>query len=68
MIGAMMDSKNGKMMLHQHQMMTLSIQSSMKNMLKNNPGLMQSMLSAMMQNMMGNNRMNRMKHMRRMSD
>lgn len=64
----MMDSKNGKMMLHQHQMMTLSNQSSMKNMLKNNPGLMQSMLSAMMQNMMGNNRMNRMKHMRRMGD
>lgn len=53
MIGAMMHSKNGMMMLQQHQMMTMDSQSSMMNMLKNNPGRMQSMLSAMNGNSQG---------------
>ncbi len=49
MIGAMINSKNGKMMLQQHQMMTMGNQSSMMNMMKDNPAMMQSMLSAMME-------------------
>ena len=88
MIEAMMNNKNGMMMLQHHQMTTMGNQSSMMNMLKNNPGLMQSMLSTMietakgnpgmmsgmiktmtanpqmmemMQNMMGNNKMNNSK-------
>ena len=49
MIGTMMNSKNGMMMMQQHQMMTMGNQSSMMNMLKNNPGMMQGMLSGMME-------------------
>ncbi|MEO9003865.1 MAG: hypothetical protein ABI288_03970 [Ginsengibacter sp.] len=57
MIGAMMHSKNGMGMLQQHQMMTMGNQSSMMNMLKNNPGMMQSMLSAMMETAKGDSSM-----------
>jgi hypothetical protein len=90
MIGAMMKSKNGTMMMQNQQMMILQNHNAMINMLKANPGMMQGMLSAMMetangdtsmmsgmikimtgnpqmmemmQNTMGNNRMNGMKHM-----
>ena len=53
MIGAMMDSKNGMKMMQHHQMMTMGKQSSMMNIWKNNPGMMQSMMAAMMETAKG---------------
>ncbi len=57
MIGAMMKSKNGTMMMQNHQMMTMQNHSEMMNMLKNNPGMMQGMFSAMMQTARGDSSM-----------
>ena len=57
MIGAMMDNKNGMMMMQEHEMTTMGNQSSMMNMLKNNPGMMQSMLSSMMERAKGDTTM-----------
>ncbi len=51
-IGAMMNSQNGMMMMQENQMRIMGNHSSMMNMLKDNP--------RMMQNMTGNNRMNSM--------
>lgn len=55
MVGTMMNSKNG-MMMQGHQMM-MGNQSSMMNMLKDNPGMMQNMMSAMMETAKGDTSM-----------
>lgn len=57
MIGAMMNNKNGRMMMQEHQMKNMQNHSSMMNMLKNNPGMMQSMMSAMMETAKGDTSM-----------
>ena len=57
MIGAMMKSKNGTMMMQNHQMMTMRNQSEMMNMLKNNPRMMRGMFSAMMETARGDSSM-----------
>ena len=57
MIEAMMNNKNGMMMMQQHQMMMMGNQSSMMNMLKNNPGMIQSMLSGIMETANGDSSM-----------
>jgi len=57
MIGAMMNSKNGRMMMQEHQMTSMGNRSSMMNMLKDNPGMMQNMMSAMMETAKGDTSM-----------
>src|SRR5665213_127530 len=57
MIGTMMNSKNGGMMMQKNQMMDFGNSSSMMNMLKNNPGMMQNMMSAMMETAKGDTSM-----------
>ena len=56
MIGTMMNSKNGIMMMQEHQMM-MGNHSSMMNMLKDNPRMMQNMMSAMMETAKGDTSM-----------
>ena len=56
MIGAMMNSKNGMMMVQEHSMMTGDY-SSMMHTLKGNPGMMQNMMSAMMETAKGDTTM-----------
>lgn len=56
MIGAMMNSKNG-MMMQQHQTMMMGNHNGMMNLLKDNPGMMQNMMSAMMQTAKGDTNM-----------
>ena len=49
MMGAMMNSQNGKMMMQQHQTMMMGDNSSMMNMMKDNPAMMHSMMMNMME-------------------
>lgn len=49
MIGVMMNSKNGVMMMQEHQTMITRNHTAMMNMLKDNPGMMQNMMSDMME-------------------
>jgi len=49
MMGAMMNSQNGKMMMHQHQAMMMGDNSSMMKMMKDNPAMMHSMMMNMME-------------------
>ena len=56
MIGAMMNSKNGMMMVQEHSMMKGDY-SSMMHTLKGNPGMMQKMMSAMMETAKGDTTM-----------
>ncbi len=53
MIGVTMNSKNGMMMMQEHQTRSTGNHSSMMNVLKNNPGMMQNMMSAMMETAKG---------------
>lgn len=53
MIGAMMNSNKGRLMMQENQIMTLGNHSSMMNILQNNPGIMQSMFSSMIQRAKG---------------
>lgn len=52
MITAMMNGKNG-MMMQNRQMMGMENRTSMMNMMKDNPGMMQNMMSAMMETAKG---------------
>ena len=56
MIGVMMNSKNG-MMMQEHQMMIMGNHSSMMNILKDNPGMIQNMMSDMMETARGDTSM-----------
>ena len=56
MLGAMMNSPNGMMML-QHNQMMMGNQNSMMNMMKNNPAMMQSMFSSIMNTAQGDTSM-----------
>jgi hypothetical protein len=49
MMGAMMNSQNGKMMMQQHQTMMMGDNSSMMKMMKDNPSMMNSMMMNMME-------------------
>ncbi|MBK5273296.1 MAG: hypothetical protein JJE22_20015 [Bacteroidia bacterium] len=56
MLGAMMTNNNGMKMIQEHQMI-MGNHVSMVNMLKNNPGMMVSMMSAMMETAKGDSSM-----------
>lgn len=49
MMEAMMNSQNGKMIMHQHQTMMMGDNSSMMKMMKDNPAMMHSMMMNMME-------------------
>lgn len=57
MMGAMMNSKTGMMVMQQHAMMMMESQNSMMEMSKNNPGMMNNMMSAMMETAKGDSSM-----------
>ena len=49
MMGAMINSQNGKMMMQQHQTMMMGDNSSMMKMMKENPDMMHNMIMNMME-------------------
>jgi hypothetical protein len=57
MIDTMMSHNNGIMMMHQHDMKMIGNQDSMRNMLKNNKGLMRGMLTGIMETANGDTSM-----------
>lgn len=57
MIGSMINNKNGRLMIQQHQIVTMGNQSSKINMLKNNSGRLNGMLSGSMGTASGNSGM-----------
>ncbi len=57
MMGAMMNSQNGKMMMQQHQLMMMGDNFSMMKMMKDNPTMMQPMMAAMMETAKGDTSM-----------
>ncbi len=56
MMGAMLNGKNG-MMMREHQMVIMGNHNDMANMLKDNTGMMQNMMSAMMETAKGDTSM-----------
>ncbi len=59
MIQAMMNNKNGLIMMQHQQMMMMDNNGSMMNMLKANPAMMQGMFSSMMETAKGDSSMMR---------
>lgn len=57
MINMMMNSKNGMLRMHQHQMMLMNNHDSMMGWLKNNPYMMHNTMSAMMETANGDTSM-----------
>jgi hypothetical protein len=57
MMGALMNSKIGMMVMQQHAMMMMESHSSMMDMAKNNPGMMNNMMSAMIETAKGDTSM-----------
>lgn len=49
MMAAMMNSQNGKMMMHQHQTMMMEDNGSMMKMMNDNPAMMHSMMMNMVE-------------------
>src|SRR5665213_1145741 len=53
MMGALVNSKTGMMVMQQHAMMMMESQSSMMEMSKNNPSMMNNMMTTMMETAKG---------------